>query len=598
MKAIVAPWRGYYTLYILATCTIATALVIPGCGSREPGKEKGSAGAVQHYRLGAEKYRRGDFIAAVNIYEKALQLDPDLAEAHLDLGIICDDYLRDKARAVSHYREYLRLEPKSEKAEMVGRWIARAEEEGARPAAGAGEPGTPVPAAASAPEETAAQLELGRVRDDMISMKAENEAYLKTIAALREELTQAKQKIEKLFTDETQLTSAEKGTEKGGATGAGDKLASIVRSLETEKTQLWERYRNEKGDLEKTVQLLKGEVARMQAQKKASDEALQKANTRLDELRKVSSGDKDFRAAAVASQHDLSTANERIAELERNNALYLKDNRALLARLIDAEKELKAQRAKPPAQSTQNVPHLIAKARADAEREKDELRNAYEKKLVEVKDAFAREKNALQKEAAPVSAAALAKARADAEREKEDLRQSYERKLAETKRGYEAEKGELQKELSGAQRGSQYLRAQLDRSKDDAGRAGQAQAVAIQRLKEQHQREKAELERRYRREREILLSRLDTARAKAAPPASVPVPAAPQSGAAQGTAAGQRQVSATRARRYRVAAGDSLRTLAVRFYGDAGRWRTIYDANRDKLTSPTALAPGQILSIP
>jgi len=49
---------------------------------------------------------------------------------------------------------------------------------------------------------------------------------------------------------------------------------------------------------------------------------------------------------------------------------------------------------------------------------------------------------------------------------------------------------------------------------------------------------------------------------------------------------------------YTVAPGDTLSTLAERFYGDASQWRTIFEANRDRMTSQDDLQVGMSLRIP
>jgi nucleoid-associated protein YgaU len=49
---------------------------------------------------------------------------------------------------------------------------------------------------------------------------------------------------------------------------------------------------------------------------------------------------------------------------------------------------------------------------------------------------------------------------------------------------------------------------------------------------------------------------------------------------------------------YTVAKGDSLSKIAKQFYGDANQWRRIYDANRDQLSNPDLIHPGQNLKIP
>ena len=52
------------------------------------------------------------------------------------------------------------------------------------------------------------------------------------------------------------------------------------------------------------------------------------------------------------------------------------------------------------------------------------------------------------------------------------------------------------------------------------------------------------------------------------------------------------------ARTYTVVAGDSLSKIAKREYGDAQKWQAIYQANRDKISNPDLIHPGQVLTIP
>jgi nucleoid-associated protein YgaU len=49
---------------------------------------------------------------------------------------------------------------------------------------------------------------------------------------------------------------------------------------------------------------------------------------------------------------------------------------------------------------------------------------------------------------------------------------------------------------------------------------------------------------------------------------------------------------------YTVVSGDSLSKIAKKFYGNANAWNRIFDANRDKLTNPDLIRPGQVLRIP
>jgi nucleoid-associated protein YgaU len=49
---------------------------------------------------------------------------------------------------------------------------------------------------------------------------------------------------------------------------------------------------------------------------------------------------------------------------------------------------------------------------------------------------------------------------------------------------------------------------------------------------------------------------------------------------------------------YTVMRGDSLSKIAKREYGDAQKWRKIYEANKDVIDNPDLIEPGQDLIIP
>lgn len=49
---------------------------------------------------------------------------------------------------------------------------------------------------------------------------------------------------------------------------------------------------------------------------------------------------------------------------------------------------------------------------------------------------------------------------------------------------------------------------------------------------------------------------------------------------------------------HEVAPGDNLSRIARQFYGDAGLWKLIFDANRGLLTHPDRVESGQLLKIP
>lgn len=55
---------------------------------------------------------------------------------------------------------------------------------------------------------------------------------------------------------------------------------------------------------------------------------------------------------------------------------------------------------------------------------------------------------------------------------------------------------------------------------------------------------------------------------------------------------------APEAQKYTVKSGDTLSKIAKQYYGDAGQYMKIFDANKDKLKNPDQIQVGQELTIP
>ena len=49
---------------------------------------------------------------------------------------------------------------------------------------------------------------------------------------------------------------------------------------------------------------------------------------------------------------------------------------------------------------------------------------------------------------------------------------------------------------------------------------------------------------------------------------------------------------------YTVQKGDTLSKISKQFYGDANKYKKIFDANKDQLKDPDKIQPGQVLRIP
>ena len=68
----------------------------------------------------------GDFHVAATFYHKTLLAIPDAAKAHLEFGQLCDEKLGDPIAAIYHYRQFLELDPNSERRALVEGNIDRA----------------------------------------------------------------------------------------------------------------------------------------------------------------------------------------------------------------------------------------------------------------------------------------------------------------------------------------------------------------------------------------------------------------------------------------------------------------------------------------
>jgi nucleoid-associated protein YgaU len=76
---------------------------------------------------------------------------------------------------------------------------------------------------------------------------------------------------------------------------------------------------------------------------------------------------------------------------------------------------------------------------------------------------------------------------------------------------------------------------------------------------------------------------------------------APQAAAAAagaGAGAGAQATGGAAGRTYTVQAGDTLSGIAKEHLGDASKYTKIFEANRDVLSDPDRIKPGQVLKIP
>lgn len=77
-------------------------------------------------RKAKAKADQGDREGSLEYLNKAIDKRSGLAQAHLDAGLLYDDFKKDYVRAIYHYQRYLELRPDTEKKEMIRELIRKA----------------------------------------------------------------------------------------------------------------------------------------------------------------------------------------------------------------------------------------------------------------------------------------------------------------------------------------------------------------------------------------------------------------------------------------------------------------------------------------
>ena len=180
---------------------------------------------------------------------------------------------------------------------------------------------------------------------------------------------------------------ADPGPRRAGASrdaaSAEEGAATTAAGWETEKRDIWRRYRGEKERFERELETLREELAHLKAQKASGDDALRKAHLRIEEAEKAAPS-----AGKEALPAELEAARERLRETEARVAAGAKEREALVSRLQNAEKRLQWYRL----QASSESPLLLSKVRR-CERERQELRKVYER-VADVAAGFDRERRA------------------------------------------------------------------------------------------------------------------------------------------------------------------------------------------------------------
>ena len=79
--------------------------------------------------LGKSRVNAMDFQGAIEAFEQSLEANPHSAAAHFELGWLNDEKESDPAAAIYHYKEYLKLNPNAENAEVIKQRIYRCKQQ-------------------------------------------------------------------------------------------------------------------------------------------------------------------------------------------------------------------------------------------------------------------------------------------------------------------------------------------------------------------------------------------------------------------------------------------------------------------------------------
>ncbi len=170
-----------------------------------------------------------DYKAAAEAYEKALQIDPNLAKAHFELGLLYDNDLEDPVSAVYHYQHYKKLTADSkEKKAFINPRITRCKRELAK-------------GVSLAPVTQDIQKHLQSVKQENTALKKERDKLLERVNQLEDKLRQAKAQIERLKAGPGAGTGVEV-SESGGSHGSGSEFGYHTVKRNETMYQIKEQY--------------------------------------------------------------------------------------------------------------------------------------------------------------------------------------------------------------------------------------------------------------------------------------------------------------------------------------------------------------------
>ena len=100
--------------FLLLACIEAAFLT--GCDPSEPSAAERGDRASRHYAAAMAELQSGHVDAAIKGFEAVVRTEPGNGNAHFQLAALLEDVKKDYLGAIVHYRLYLTIRPKSDKA--------------------------------------------------------------------------------------------------------------------------------------------------------------------------------------------------------------------------------------------------------------------------------------------------------------------------------------------------------------------------------------------------------------------------------------------------------------------------------------------------
>ena len=96
-------------------------MLITGC--LPSAQNRGDEEKEPHFMVGKSRASTLDYEGAIESFDKALEVNPHSAAAHLELACLFDQKVADPAAAIYHYQKYLKLRPEAGNADVVNQRI-------------------------------------------------------------------------------------------------------------------------------------------------------------------------------------------------------------------------------------------------------------------------------------------------------------------------------------------------------------------------------------------------------------------------------------------------------------------------------------------